>query len=348
MISNLINHKIEIVTKSNFLEDEISTLSTEVTELEDTILKLKQQLHYKKKVLKSYSLEKKDLTIVFEQCNKITPAICIRLFYFYYSLLLFVISYFVILRTLNNYELACILQYLDLSIVKLVCKYWYDICTCEYVEGRDAPISDYIHVKSLDKLPKIPSSSTYSNYDLYSLRTSGHHTLPQEIIITSSPSRNYNEEKQNGNHFNNSNNEENNENINENKQNKLILHEIQNISSLSDDNHIGKSITILKKKSEIEKYFDDLNRNNRNNNNNNEEEEILSNGINLLHKIEKDKLEIKNKITQWKKHFEKKYNRQPSDEEKVKNIPGLFKQYSIVRIYFIVIVLFCYFNYFIL
>lgn len=81
MVDTLTHHKAEIELKSNILNEEISTLSTELTELEETIWKLKQQLHYKKKVYKTYSMEKKDLTIAMEECVKLTPAICIRYYY---------------------------------------------------------------------------------------------------------------------------------------------------------------------------------------------------------------------------------------------------------------------------
>ena len=78
MISLLSGHKSQIQIKSNSLSEEMTTLSTEITELEETIWKLKQQLQYKKRVFQSVTIQKKDFSLVMEECHKLTPALCIR------------------------------------------------------------------------------------------------------------------------------------------------------------------------------------------------------------------------------------------------------------------------------
>ena len=237
------------------------------------------------------------------------------------------------------------LQYLEIATVKLVCKYWYDICTCEFVEGREAPETDYLPIPSLYTLPTLPSHRDL----VYSFRPSGHDSLPQEIIISSSTRNKSTIKQEDKQKDGKQNGEENNGIITKEGDNVgdggvVELKDNEEISSLSDDNHIGKSSVVMKKRSEIEKYLEEiLSRRNKSEVNEemkgnvkrNENEENIINGMNLLHLIEKEKLEVKGKIIQWKKHFEKKYHRQPSDEEKVKNIPGLFQKYSVVRYLFL-------------
>lgn len=102
----------------------------------------------------------------------------------------------------------------------------------------------------------------------------------------------------------------------------------------------------MKKRSELEQYFEEVLSKKNENELNDENEENIYNGMNFLHQLEKEKLEVKGKIAQWKRHFEKKYGRQPSDEEKVKNIPALFQKYSMVNYFFnfiVFLVLICYF-----
>lgn len=78
MVEQLAHHATEIKLKVLHVNDEITTLSTEITELEETIWKLKKQLSYKKKYLKSYNHEKRELSAALIQCTQITPALCIR------------------------------------------------------------------------------------------------------------------------------------------------------------------------------------------------------------------------------------------------------------------------------
>jgi uncharacterized coiled-coil protein SlyX len=77
-IQKLSHRSVEIKSKMAHVDEEVSTLSTEVTELEETIWKLKKQLAYKKKFLKSTVLEKRELSAAMAQCQQMTPAVCIR------------------------------------------------------------------------------------------------------------------------------------------------------------------------------------------------------------------------------------------------------------------------------
>lgn len=78
LIEQLSHHATDIKSKVAHVNDEITTLSTEITELEETIWKLKRQLSYKKKYLKSYNYEKRELSAALVQCHQMTPAVCIR------------------------------------------------------------------------------------------------------------------------------------------------------------------------------------------------------------------------------------------------------------------------------
>jgi hypothetical protein len=224
---------------------------------------------------------------------------------------------------LNNYELACVLQYLDISVVRLVCKYWNDICTCEYVEGREAPRSDYAPIPNLLTIPSLPSYSHHLDGRLHPISSVTHQPVPAEIIVPS-PSKVRNSERG--------------EKAKEEEKDRAALDEI---SSLSDDNHIGRSCVVMKKRSEIEKYLEEIQQalpqdqkeigeENGTTEENVTVEEEVKKGLDGIHLMEKEKREVKEKIAQWKRHFEKKYHRQPSDEEKIRNIPGLFQKYSIV------------------
>lgn len=195
----------------------------------------------------------------------------------------------------------------------MVCKYWYDICHCEYVEGREAPDTDYVPIPSLSSLPTLPPP-TQLTYDL----TSTHHSMPTEIVL---PLKSKAEELPSP-------------KKSEIEEPKVALKVEENISSLSDDNHIARSSALTKKQSEIEKYLEGVELKGsdeiREENASNEEiRKIFA----ALQQMESEKNEVKEKIFQWKRHFEKKYRRPASDEEKVRNIPGLFQRYSIVRLH---------------
>lgn len=210
------------------------------------------------------------------------------------------------------------LQFLDIATVSLVCKYWYDICHCEYVEGREAPETDYISVPLLLSLPSLPAHTSLT-YDL----SSAHNSMPTEIVVPSAAkSEEVSTPKQK-----------------QSKVEELPISELKEevvaevISSLSDDNHIGRSGAALKKQSEIEKYLEEVERKGNSKGSMEEEDDHAMMRKNLLaiQQMENEKTGVKEKIFQWKRHFEKKYRRPPSDEEKVRNIPGLFQRYSIVR-----------------
>lgn len=49
-----------------------------------------------------------------------------------------------------------------------------------------------------------------------------------------------------------------------------------------------------------------------------------------MKEMEAERNAVKSKIATWKKHFEKRYKRPPSDEEKLRNIPELFQRFSYV------------------
>jgi hypothetical protein len=233
---------------------------------------------------------------------------------------------------LNNFELASVLQFLDIATVGLVCKYWYDICHCEYVEGREAPDTDYVSVPLLSSLPSLPAQ-TRLTYDL----SSTHHSMPTEIVVPSAATATAGAAAKS-------------EETSPPKQTRSKVEELpsaevkeepgaaENISSLSDDNHIGRSGAVLKKQSEIEKYLEEVEQKANGDGEQGQQQEEEGEGSketmrrNLLaiQQMESEKTEVKEKIFQWKRHFEKKYRRPPSDEEKVRNIPGLFQRYSIV------------------
>jgi uncharacterized coiled-coil protein SlyX len=78
MVQKLGLHSVEIKSKMAHADEEVSTLSTEVTELEETIWKLKKQLAYKKKFLKSTMHQKRELSAAMVTCQQMTPAVCIR------------------------------------------------------------------------------------------------------------------------------------------------------------------------------------------------------------------------------------------------------------------------------
>jgi hypothetical protein len=224
-----------------------------------------------------------------------------------------------------------VLQFLDLPTVSVVCKYWHDICHCEYVEGREAPNSDYLPVPMLSVLPALPALPQLT-YDL----SSTHHSMPVEIIVPApgpgpGPSSAKGETQSPCSPV-------------EGQGAVAMNLKEEALSSLSDDNHIGRSSVVLKRQSEIEKFLAELPLPQPQTPSGGEpeakqidhtiasEQELEEVKVRLLavQQMETEKLETKEKIFHWKRHFEKKYRRAPSDEEKVRNIPGLFQRYSIV------------------
>merc|ERR1712000_246785 len=53
--------------------------------------------------------------------------------------------------------------------------------------------------------------------------------------------------------------------------------------------------------------------------------------LDSLKDMEAEKSDIRRKISTWKKQFEMRYGRPPSDEEKIRNIPELFQRYSMIN-----------------
>jgi hypothetical protein len=78
MVEKLGHHVGEIKLQVGHVNEEITTLSTEISELEETIWKLKRQLTYKKKYLKSYNHEKRELSLAIAHCQQMTPGVCLR------------------------------------------------------------------------------------------------------------------------------------------------------------------------------------------------------------------------------------------------------------------------------
>jgi hypothetical protein len=226
-----------------------------------------------------------------------------------------------------------VLQFLDIATVSLVCKYWHDICHCEYVEGREAPNSDYLPVPMLSVLPALPAHPQLA-YD----PSSTHHAMPAEIVVpVPGPSTGLSSGK----------GEMQSPLSPLAQQGAVVTHLKEEVlSSLSDDNHIGRSCTVLKRQGEIERYLEAIEQRvpSQSQSPNGGESEVkqtdamaagaereeMKRRLLSVQQMESEKSEVKEKIFQWKRHFEKKYRRAPSDEEKVRNIPGLFQRYSIV------------------
>ena len=58
---------------------------------------------------------------------------------------------------------------------------------------------------------------------------------------------------------------------------------------------------------------------------------FVKESIENMKTMEAERNDIKKKIAGWKRQFEKRYKRPPSDEEKLRNIPELFQRFSYVR-----------------
>lgn len=59
---------------------------------------------------------------------------------------------------------------------------------------------------------------------------------------------------------------------------------------------------------------------------------FVKGSIDNMKLMEVERSEVKKKITMWKRQFEKRYKRPPSDEEKLRNIPELFQRFSYVSL----------------
>jgi hypothetical protein len=60
---------------------------------------------------------------------------------------------------------------------------------------------------------------------------------------------------------------------------------------------------------------------------------FVKGSIDNMKTMELERSEVKKKIFSWKRQFEKRYKRPPSDEEKLRNIPELFQRFSYVSGY---------------
>mmetsp|Transcript_9341 Transcript_9341/g.14086 ORF Transcript_9341/g.14086 Transcript_9341/m.14086 type:complete len:438 (+) Transcript_9341:199-1512(+) len=129
----------------------ISSISvTEITELENMILKLRNQLTQKKRILKASIAEKRELVASIQTCETNRRGLYIR--------------------TLNNYELRVVLSYLDRETVACVCKLWRDVLHCDDVQDQHYVASDYApttllqttveRAESKEKKKKVPRSNS--------------------------------------------------------------------------------------------------------------------------------------------------------------------------------------------
>lgn len=239
-----------------------------------------------------------------------------------YCIYLLTLKYFLYYRTLNKFQLYHVLSFLHPKPMRLVCKYWTLVMQNRGMDPEGREEDDFDDDKDKSKDNPTSTSSHQTKDDERNTKSDGNEeedrsvnggvsasgritnnlfrakTVPlaSQIVAeeTSKSARNTSGEPLT-------------------EQQKLDLEEL---THSSDENHdhekVEKTINGVKSKN---KYR-------------NEVISYLKGSLSTMSRKEDMKTHLKKQIDDWKKEFQRKHKREPSDEEKVNGISPLFREYA--------------------
>lgn len=288
---HLLDHISNVQQRLSGVEEILKNVTNaDIEELELSILRIREEIDMKKKLLKTSREEKKELKEKLGNFDRYRAPLNIRL--------------------LSSKNLAHILQFLDPAETSLVCKYWCQL-TAYIIEREENPtltdddfeiLFDYEPAKSLTHMREALStdevrSEKPENVHNGSVGTDALSHSEGVTTVTGGPVSIHGTSS-----------------YSEGDDDNSFEPSIMDILNSLSENHDNGKLSSLKKM-KVSDYPDDI-------------KNYMRTVLSSISRMEDEKFEIKTRIDQWKLKFERRYHRPPSDQEKMTNISSYFQKYS--------------------